>query len=192
MQIAVLALQGAFREHEQALSRLGIDSFEIRQRRDLEQPMDGLILPGGESTAQGRLLRELGLLKPLWEIITAGLPVFGTCAGLLLLAKRIANDARVHFATMELTAMRNAYGRQLGSFYTTEEFHGIGPVPMPFIRAPYIETVGDGVRILARVDGKIVAAQQGNQLVTAFHPELSDSLAVHSYFINLVERHALV
>ena len=118
MNIAVLALQGAFIEHEQMLSRLGVSSFEIRQKKDLETPFDGLIIPGGESTVQGKLMRELGLFEPLRERIEAGLPVFGTCAGLLLLAKKIENDERLHFATMDICAVRNAYGRQLGSFYT--------------------------------------------------------------------------
>lgn len=170
MQIAVLALQGAFIEHEQMLARLGIPSFEIRQLRDLDRPFDGLIIPGGESTVQGKLLRELALFEPLHDRITNGLPVFGTCAGLLLLAERIENDARVHFATMDMVAVRNAYGRQLGSFSTKAEFKGLGEIPMTFIRAPYIQSVGSGVEVLAEVDGKIVAARQGNQLVTAFHP----------------------
>ena len=117
MRIAVLALQGAFIEHEQMLSRLGVSSMEIRKKEDLEQSFDGLIIPGGESTVQGKLMYELGLSEPLKKRITEGFPVFGTCAGLLLLAKTIQNDDRVHFATMDITAVRNAYGRQLGSFY---------------------------------------------------------------------------
>ncbi len=118
MRIAVLALQGAFLEHEAMLSRLGISWMEIRKREDLHRTFDGLILPGGESTVQGRLLKELGLFQPLQSAIQAGLPVFGTCAGLLLLAKHLQNDARTHLATMDITAVRNAYGRQLGSFST--------------------------------------------------------------------------
>lgn len=185
MQIAVLALQGAFIEHEQMLSRLGIPSFEIRQKRDLERPFDGLIIPGGESTVQGKLIRELGLFDPIKVQIENGLPVFGTCAGLLLLAKKIENDDRLHFATMDINAKRNAYGRQLGSFYTEAEFKGIGKIPMTFIRAPYIESVSDNTEILATVDGKIVAAKQGNQLVTSFHPELNEDLSVHRYFLKM-------
>lgn len=185
MQIAVLALQGAFIEHEQMLSRLGIPSFEIRQKRDMERPFDGLIIPGGESTVQGKLIRELGLFDPIKVQIENGLPVFGTCAGLLLLAKKIENDDRLHFATMDINAKRNAYGRQLGSFYTEAEFKGIGKIPMTFIRAPYIESVSDNSEILATVDGKIVAAKQGNQLVTSFHPELNEDLSVHRYFLKM-------
>lgn len=185
MQIAVLALQGAFIEHEQMLERLGVASIEIRQKRDLERPYDGLIIPGGESTVQGKLMRELGLFEPIKAQIENGLPVFGTCAGLLLLAKKIKNDDRQHFATMDITAVRNAYGRQLGSFYTEADFKGIGKIPMTFIRAPYIDSVSDNVEILATVDGKIVAARQENQLVTAFHPELNEDLSVHRYFLKM-------
>lgn len=189
MQIAVLALQGAFIEHEQMLARLGVSSVEIRQKRDLDCAYDGLIIPGGESTVQGKLMRELGLFEPMKEKIEQGMPVFGTCAGLLLLAKDIRNDDRRHFSTMDVTAVRNAYGRQLGSFYTQAQFKGIGTIPMTFIRAPYIASVSDCVEVLATVDDKIVAARQGNQLVTSFHPELNDDLSVHRYFLNMIDRH---
>lgn len=190
MQIAVLALQGAFIEHEHMLSALGVDSFEIRQLRDIQRSFDGLIIPGGESTVQGKLLRELGLFEPIRQAISTGLPVFGTCAGLLLLAKEIANDSRVHLATMDICAVRNAYGRQLGSFDTQAAFAGIGVIPMTFIRAPYIGSVWADTQVLAEVDGKIVAARQGNQLATAFHPELTHDLRVHEYFVHMVEQHA--
>lgn len=190
MQIAVLALQGAFIEHEHMLSALGVDSFEIRQLRDIQRPFDGLIIPGGESTVQGKLLRELGLFEPIRQAISTGLPVFGTCAGLLLLAKEIANDSRVHLATMDICAVRNAYGRQLGSFDTQAAFAEIGVIPMTFIRAPYIGSVWADTQVLAEVDGKIVAARQGNQLATAFHPELTHDLRVHEYFVHMVEQHA--
>ncbi len=186
MQIAVLALQGAFIEHEQMLERLGVSTLEIRQKRDLERHYDGLIIPGGESTVQGKLMRELDLFDTVKEQIEGGFPVFGTCAGLLLLAKKIENDDRRHFATMNITAVRNAYGRQLGSFYTEAEFKGIGKIPMTFIRAPYIGSVEGDAEVLATVDGKIVAAKQNNQLVTAFHPELNSDLSVHRYFVNMV------
>ena len=190
MQIAVLALQGAFIEHEHMLSALGVDSFEIRQLRDIQRPFDGLIIPGGESTVQGKLLRELGLFEPIRQAISTGLPVFGTCAGQLLLAKEIANDSRVHLATMDICAVRNAYGRQLGSFDTQAAFAGIGVIPMTFIRAPYIGSVWADTQVLAEVDDKIVAARQGNQLATAFHPELTRDLRVHEYFVRMVEQHA--
>ena len=176
MQIAVLALQGAFIEHEQMLKRLGVSSFEIRQKKDLQRPFDGLIIPGGESTVQGKLMRDLGLFDPIRELILQGLPVYGTCAGLLLLAKHIENDERTHLATMDITAVRNAYGRQLGSFFTKQPCKGMGTIPMTFIRAPYISSVQANTQILAQIGDQIVAAQQGNQLVTAFHPELNEDL----------------
>ena len=185
MTIAILALQGAFAEHAATLDRLGVDHFEIRQPRDLERPFDGLILPGGESTVMGKLLRDLELFEPLRERIAAGLPVFGTCAGLILLAKEV-DGGTTCFATLDIAVKRNAYGRQLGSFYTEAECKGVGTVPMTFIRAPYIESVWGGAEVLATVDGNIVAARQGNQLVTAFHPELSSDLSVHRYFLHTV------
>lgn len=188
MQIAVLALQGAFIEHEKMLSRLGVSSFEIRQKADLKKPFDGLIIPGGESTVQGKLMRESGLLGPLRARIVAGLPVFGTCAGLLLLAREIKNDNRVHLGTMDISAVRNAYGRQLGSFYTEADFEGIGKIPMTFIRAPYIERVFGKTKVLATVDGHIAAARDGHQLATAFHPELNGDLSVHKYFLEMVRQ----
>lgn len=186
MTVGVLALQGAFLEHEQRLAQLGVHSAELRCAADLQQPLDGIILPGGESTAIGKLLRELNMLTPLQEVIRSGLPVFGTCAGLLLLAEHIENDSRRHLATMSITACRNAYGRQLGSFFTHADFAGEGEIPMTFIRAPYISAVGSDTQILATVDGRIVAARQGNQLVTAFHPELNADLTAHRYFARMI------
>lgn len=184
--VGVLALQGAFLEHEQRLEQLGVHPVELRCAADLQQPLDGMILPGGESTAMGKLLRELDMLAPLQEKIRAGLPTFGTCAGLLLMAEHIENDSRRHLATMSITACRNAYGRQLGSFFAHADFAGKGEIPMTFIRAPYIRAVGNGVQVLATVEGRIVAAQQGNQLVTAFHPELNEDLTVHRHFIRMI------
>ena len=184
MAIGILALQGAFVEHAAMLDRLGADHFEIRQRKDLDQPLDGLILPGGESTVMRKLLHDLDLFDPLLEQIQAGLPVFGTCAGLILLAKSVEGGAPC-FETMDISVKRNAYGRQLGSFYAEETCKGIGAIPMTFIRAPYIEAAGPSAEVLAEVDGHIVAAKQGRQLVTAFHPELSSDLSVHRYFLEL-------
>ena len=186
MTIGVLCLQGAFAEHEARLKELGAQAAELRSAEDLQQPLDGLILPGGESTTMGKLLRDLDMLQPVQEKIRSGMPVFGTCAGLLLLAEQIENDTRRHLATMSITASRNAYGRQLGSFFTQASFAGNGDIPMTFIRAPYITQVGDGVEVLAVVDGKIVAARQDNQLVTAFHPELNGDTTVHAYFLQMV------
>lgn len=184
MTVAVLALQGAFLEHEQMLKKLGADYFEIRQKKDLDRSFDALILPGGESTVMRKLLLELDIYDALKEKILSDLPVFGTCAGLILLADEVEAGVPC-FATMNITAKRNAYGRQLGSFHTDAEFDGLGQVPMTFIRAPYIAQAGEGVEILAEVDGKIVAARQGRQLVTAFHPELDGDTRIHEYFLNM-------
>lgn len=185
MRIAVLALQGAFIEHEQMLDRLGAESFEIRQKKDLEREFDALILPGGESTVMGKLMHDLGIFEELRSRIADGLPVFGTCAGLILLAKEVERG-EPQLATMSIRAKRNAYGRQLGSFHTEETFQGIGVIPMTFIRAPYIAEVFDDVEILARADGNIVAARQKNQLVCAFHPELDNDTRVHRYFLEML------
>lgn len=184
MKIGVLALQGAFIEHEKKLIECGAEAFEIRQRRDIERSLDGLILPGGESTVMGKLLHELDLMNPVRERILGGMPVMGTCAGLILLAEHIAEDNTVHLGTMGITAKRNAYGRQLGSFHATAQFNGIGEIHMTFIRAPYIESVSTA-EVLAEIDGKAVAAREKNQLALAFHPELDDSTAVHEYFLNM-------
>lgn len=186
MKIGILALQGAFIEHKYTLDALHIDSFEIRQKKDLQTEFDGLIIPGGESTVMGKLLHDLDLFDPIKELIAKGLPVFGTCAGLLLLGKELVNDDKTHLATMDIVAKRNAYGRQLGSFTIEETFLGIGKVPMTFIRAPYIESVKEDAEVLATVNGKIVAAKQKNQLVTAFHPELTKDTSVHKYFIEMI------
>lgn len=184
MKIGVLALQGAFIEHEKKLSECGADAFEIRQRRDIERSFDGLILPGGESTVIGKLLNELELMQPVRQMIKGGMPVMGTCAGLILLAEQISDDKTVHIGTMGITVKRNAYGRQLGSFHTDAEFKGIGKIPMTFIRAPYIQSASTA-EILAEVDGKAVAAREERQLALAFHPELEESAAIHEYFLSI-------
>lgn len=189
MKIAVLAVQGAFIEHEKMLSELGAECFEIRQKKDLQQDYDGLILPGGESTVQGKLLKELELFQPLKQKMTEGLPVLGTCAGLILLAGRLSNDSNTYFGTLPVTVRRNAYGRQLGSFHTEEEMKGIGRIPMTFIRAPYIENVDGGVDVIARVDGNIVGVRYGNQVGISFHPEVTGDTQVHQYFLDICGRY---
>lgn len=184
--VGILALQGAFAEHGQMLDQLHVEHFEIRQKKDLERNFDALILPGGESTVMGKLLCELELMESLREKIQSGMPVFGTCAGLILLAKEIEGE-NPYLGTMNIRVKRNAYGRQLGSFHTVDELKGIGAIPMTFIRAPYIEEVLEEAEALAEVDGKIVAARQGKQLVTAFHPELDEDTRVHEYFLSMIE-----
>lgn len=186
MVIAVLAVQGAFAEHEQMLDRLDVPYVELRKKEDLQQKYDGIILPGGESTVQGKLLKELDMFETLWHQIQEGMPVLATCAGLILLAEKIGNDERLYFKTLPVTVKRNAYGRQLGSFYTEQEFKGIGVLPMTFIRAPYIEDVGENVEILAKESGHIVAVRHKNQLAMSFHPELDKDERIHKYFLNMV------
>ena len=188
MKIGILALQGAFLEHEKVLAKLGVESIELRNLEDFQQhqsTLSGLILPGGESTAMGKLLRDQQMLLPLREAILNGLPVFGTCAGLILLARQITSQEESHLATMNIVVERNAYGRQLGSFYTEAECKGVGKIPMTFIRGPIISEVGKGVDVLAVVNNQIVAAQEKNMLVTSFHPELTNDLRLHQYFINM-------
>lgn len=186
MKIAVLAVQGAFIEHEKALQRLGAETVELRKAEDLEQDFDGLVLPGGESTVQSRLLKELSMFEPLKKKIEEGLPVLATCAGLILLAQNISNDENRCFATLPVTVKRNAYGRQLGSFYYEGEIKEIGTFPMEFIRAPYIESVEKNVEILAQVEEKIVGVAYKNQLAFSFHPELTGNDRIHDKFIELI------
>ena len=187
-KIGILALQGAFAEHEQVLNSLSVQTVQIRNRQDWEthSDLDGLILPGGESTVMGKLLHDLDLFEPIKAKIEEGLPVFGTCAGLILLAKTIVGDQTKHLASMDINVARNAYGRQLGSFLTNADFKGIGEIPMVFIRGPIIETVGPEVEVLSQVKGAIVAAKEKNMLVTSFHPELTGDTGVHAYFLEMV------
>ncbi|MBO7513441.1 MAG: pyridoxal 5'-phosphate synthase glutaminase subunit PdxT [Fibrobacter sp.] len=195
-QIGVLAVQGAFIEHERILKSLGAEVFEIRQLRDLDRHLDGLVLPGGESTVQGKLLRDLGLFEPLRKKIAEGLPVLATCAGAILLAEKIAGENKVHFATLPAIIRRNAYGRQLGSFFTENEVAHVGKVPQTFIRAPFFEFVGDGVEVLSRTASsnttdapeQIVAVRYKNQIALSFHPELNNDTSIHRYFLGLAER----
>lgn len=189
MKISILALQGAFSEHEQMFRKLRAETTLIRNLDDFNSNVkkspssgggwSGVVIPGGESTAMMRIMKDLGLFAPLRQAILGGMPVFGTCAGLIMLDK-------AHLDVMDIKAKRNAYGRQLGSFSTQADFKGIGEVPMTFIRAPYIEEAGPDVEILVNVDGKAVAARQKNMLVTAFHPELTDDTRIHQMFVDMV------
>lgn len=188
MTIAIMALQGAFAEHEQMLRSLGVVTFLIRKTEDWQRHKDALILPGGESTAMLRIMKDENLLEPVRQAISEGLPVFGTCAGMILLARSVEGEERERIATMDIVVRRNAYGRQLGSFFTVAPVVGIGDdVPMTFIRAPYITSTGEGADVLATVEGNIVAARQGNQLVCSFHPELNEDTRIHEYFIEMVK-----
>lgn len=185
-RVAVLALQGDFAEHEFALRQTKIEVVEIRQAEDLRKSFDALVLPGGESTVIGKLLRELNLFAPLRELISSGLPVFATCAGLILLAKEIKNDSAIGFQTLDVSVRRNAYGRQLGSFSTTGDFADMENIPMSFIRAPSIERVGENVAVLSSFNGKPTAVAQGRQLALAYHPELLGDQRILHYFIEKI------
>lgn len=188
MRIGVLAMQGAFAEHMNALNKIGIESILVRNETDLGA-IDGLIIPGGESTAIGKLLDIFSLKDQLKDKIEKGFPVWGTCAGMIILANVISECETTHIPVMDIEVVRNGYGRQLGSFSIDAKITGMEtPFPMIFIRAPYIKQVGEGVEILAKVDGKIVAARQNNILVTSFHPELTEDLRLHKYFINSINK----
>ncbi len=190
MRIGVLALQGAFIEHESVLKSLGAECIELREKRDIDQ-IDGLVLPGGESTVQAKLLHELGMFEVLQEKIRSGLPTLATCAGLILLAKRITNDAATHFATLPVTVRRNAYGRQLGSFTVNAPFDDLGLTSMTFIRAPSIESTSEAVKTLAIVRARPVAVRYENQIALAFHPELGKDTRIHEKFLQMVRSRAL-
>ena len=183
MLVAVLALQGDFAEHEAMFGSLGIPSCQLRQKSDLQQDFDALVLPGGESTVQGKLLRELDMLDDIRLRIQDGLPVMATCAGTILLAQEIANTPAVHLGTLGISVRRNAYGRQLSSFHTSGTFADFKDVPMSFIRAPQIDSCIPGVEILAEYDGKITAIRQNRQLAMTFHPELNRDHRIAEYFL---------
>lgn len=186
MKIGVLAIQGGFIEHAAHIKSLGEQCVEVRGAKDVED-IDGLILPGGESTAISKILVETGNLEPLKEKVKNGLPVWGTCAGLILLAKKIENEELINFKAMDITVRRNAYGRQIDSFRTETVINEVSerPIPLIFIRAPFITGAGENVEVMCRVDGNIVAARQNNMLATSFHPELTENLEFHKYFLNM-------
>lgn len=188
MKIGILAVQGAFIEHEKMLCELGAECTELRKKEDLAGDFDGFVLPGGESTVQGKLLKELDMFDLLKERIEAGTPVLATCAGLILLAEKISNDDKVYFGTLPVTVKRNAYGRQLGSFSTVKNLEGLGDFEMIFIRAPYVEHAGKDVKVLAEADGKIVGVSYKNQIGLAFHPEVGTDNRIHRHFLELCEK----
>lgn len=188
VKIGVLSLQGAVTEHISLLDRLeAVEGHAVRYLDELNA-CDGLIIPGGESTAIGRLLRDFHLIEPLRKKILSGFPVWGTCAGMILLAKSIENDSAVHLGVMDMTVCRNAYGRQMDSFQTAVCVPEVSnrEIPLVFIRAPYVTQCSPEVKILLRVQKHIVACKQKNMLATSFHPELTKNLSFHQYFINMV------
>ncbi|MGV6994452.1 pyridoxal 5'-phosphate synthase glutaminase subunit PdxT [Desulfovibrio sp. QI0430] len=183
--VGVLALQGAFREHVAAVASLGATAREVRQLKDIEG-IDALIIPGGESTTIGKLLNEWNMLEPLRQRVLDGMPVYGSCAGLILLCRDIENSDQPRLGVLDATVRRNAFGRQVDSFETNLSIPEIGADPLPavFIRAPVITGVGAGVKVLAEVDGQAVAVRQNNILATSFHPELTPDTRMHSYFLS--------
>jgi len=188
MRIGVAALQGAFREHIQALRRLGVDAVEVRRPQDLED-LDGLIIPGGESTTIRLLMHEFGLDEPLRARIREGLPVLGTCAGMILLARRVDGERLPGADGLDIDVRRNAFGRQVDSFEADVAIDALGDRPFHavFIRAPIVDSVAGGVDVLARLDdGRIVAVRQGSIIGISFHPELTDDLRLHRYFLDVV------
>lgn len=192
--IGVLALQGAFREHARALTSLGADVRELRQLPHLDG-IDGLVIPGGESTTIGKLLVDLGMMEPLRQRILDGMPVYGSCAGLILLCKDIEDSEQPRLGVLDATVRRNAFGRQVDSFETSLPVKGLNePVQGVFIRAPLITRVGTDVDVLARVDmaphggagEEIVAVRQGRIMATSFHPELTPDTRLHRYFLDML------
>ena len=192
MKIGVLAVQGAFIEHIKMIDSLAkqqdkqIECIEIRQKKDLDG-IDGIILPGGESTVQGQLFKKLDMFDTIKSMIENGLPVLATCAGLILLASKLENDETCHLGTLPVTVKRNAYGRQLGSFETISSIDEIHDYPLVFIRAPYITKVSSDAKVIAIVDGNIVGVEYKNQIGLAFHPEMTNDNRIHEYFLKKVQ-----
>lgn len=186
VNIGVLALQGAVREHVKALQAPDVNVVVVKKSEQLDQ-IDGLVFPGGESTTMRRLINKYGFYEPLKHFAEKGKPVFGTCAGAILMAKELVGHKEPHIAVMDITVERNAFGRQRESFETLLKVKGIGEdVEGIFIRAPIIRQAGEGVDILAEYDGEIVAARQGPFLACSYHPELTDDFRMHQYFVKMV------
>jgi len=189
VKIGVLAVQGAVQEHVNMLTKLEAEVILVKTKEDLEG-LDGLILPGGESTAIGKLLRDYDMLQPIINKARAGMNIWGTCAGMILLAKTIDGQNDCHLGLMDISVIRNGYGSQLDSFVKNYRIPEISDeeIPLVFIRAPYIQSVGRGVKVLAELDGKIIAAEQENMLASSFHPELTEDLSFHRYFVEKTMR----
>ncbi|WP_338057495.1 pyridoxal 5'-phosphate synthase glutaminase subunit PdxT [Shimazuella soli] len=188
MKVGVLALQGAVREHIQILDKLGVEAVAVKRKEQLVD-VDGLIIPGGESTTIGKLLRQYDLQAPILEFHAKGKPIFGTCAGLIIIAKHITENNEPHLPLLNVTVQRNAFGRQVDSFEAdlpikdvAEDFQAV------FIRAPLITEVGADVEVLSTVKDQVVAVKQENLLGISFHPELTDDTRLHAYFLNMVKK----
>jgi len=185
-RIGVLAYQGDVREHLAILAEVGADGRQVRTPDELDG-IDGLIVPGGESTVIGKLAARYGMLGPLRERARAGLPVFGTCAGMILLAREVEGPPQDLLGVLDVRVRRNAFGRQVASFEAEVDVKGLdgGPVPAAFIRAPWVAEAGPAVEVLAEVEGRVVAVRQGDLLATAFHPELTGERRLHRWFVDL-------
>ena len=187
VKIGVLALQGAVAEHIRTTELAGAECIAVKRVEQLHE-LDGLIIPGGESTTIGKLMRKYGFIEAIRQFSEEGKPIFGTCAGLIVLAKQISGQDEAHLSLMNITVSRNAFGRQRESFETDLDVVGIDePVRAVFIRAPLIESVGEGVEVLSTYHDEIVTAREGHLLVSSFHPELTDDYRLHQYFVNMVE-----
>ncbi|MDP9679352.1 5'-phosphate synthase pdxT subunit [Paenibacillus jamilae] len=186
MKIGVLSLQGAVAEHIRSVERAGAEGIAVKKIEQLDE-LSGLIIPGGESTTIGKLMRKYDFIEAIRQFSNQGKPVFGTCAGLIVLAKTIQGQEEAHLGLMDITVSRNAFGRQRESFETDLNIKGIEePVRAVFIRAPLIQSVGMGVDVLSEYNGEIVAARQGHLLASSFHPELTDDYRLHQYFVDMV------
>lgn len=187
MKIGVLALQGAVTEHIVSIEKAGAEGLPIKRVEQLQE-IEGLIIPGGESTTIGKLMRQYGFIEAIREFSAQGKPIFGTCAGLIVLAKQIAGGEPAHLELMDITVARNAFGRQRESFECDLQVTGIEePVRAVFIRAPLITEVGPEVEVLSVYNDEIVTARQGHLLVSSFHPELTDDYSLHQYFADMVQ-----
>jgi len=189
MKIGVLAVQGAFREHERMLQELGAETTLVKLKTNLDG-IDGLVVPGGESTSIGKLMRDYDLIDPIRDMVEDGMPVFGTCAGMIIMANRIANGDAPHLGILDVEVNRNSFGRQRDSFETDLDISVLGDTPFPavFIRAPHIEAVGKDVQVLANYEDRVVAVQQDKRMAISFHPELTNDSRLHGYFMSLVKR----
>ncbi|KOP65695.1 glutamine amidotransferase [Bacillus sp. FJAT-18019] len=191
MKIGVLALQGAVAEHIRSINLAGAEGVPIKKVEQLDD-MDGLIIPGGESTTIGKLMRKYEFMDAIRQFSAEGKPLFGTCAGLIVLAERIQGDEEAHLKLMDITVARNAFGRQRESFETDLPVKGIEePVRAVFIRAPLILEVGAGVEVLSTYKDEIVTARQGHLLAASYHPELTDDYRLHQYFVEMVRSRSL-
>lgn len=190
ISVGVLALQGSVSEHLRSLSKIeDVIPCEVKNMDDLEK-VSGLVLPGGESTTMGKLLVDFGLAGPMVERIKDGMPVWGTCAGMILIAEKIVDENYTHLGVMNIAVRRNAYGGQLDSFSTSACIPGVSSeeIPLVFIRAPWVESMANGVEALATLNDRVIAVKQDNMLATSFHPELTENLSFHRYFVGMIER----